>query len=140
MPWPDDPCATCPLAAKNSPGPCRAQATRHRRYCDLANPEHPDHKPAYRRMLAGEPEPPREPIPPPPPLPSIARQAVNLATAVAAHVATGAKAATNAERERRLAICRGCELLRDDGRCAACGCATAVKAAWDEQRCPLGRW
>jgi len=136
MPWPDEPCAACPRLARGLSLPCRAQTSRHRRFCDLADPDHPDHQPAYRRMLADEPEP--DPAPPlvPPPMPGIVRQVMNFAVAATTHVATGAKIASEKERQDRLEICGACD-RHQAGRCAACGCLVVVKTSWAEQRCPL---
>lgn len=135
MAWPDDPCATCPRLAKGLSLPCRAQTTRHRRYCDLADPSHPDFKPAYCRMLADEPEP-ETVLPAPVQMPGLARQAASFFKAAVNHVSAGAPSATNVQREARLAICRTCEYYRDE-RCGVCGCFVAVKASWADQSCPL---
>ncbi|MHC5538779.1 hypothetical protein ACYOEI_11205 [Singulisphaera rosea] len=50
MSWPESKCEACPARD----GVCQAQATRHRRFCDLANPDHPAFSEHYRRHLCGE--------------------------------------------------------------------------------------
>lgn len=74
-----------------------------------------------------------------PPLPSVITMAANFAKALAAHVMDGVEKATPEELHARLERCSICEQRRDD-RCTACGCFTAVKAAWRSSDCPLGRW
>lgn len=102
---------------------------------------HPDGRSAvYRvaRQLRGEPEPePRRE----PPLPSPLSMARNAVAAVARNAAAGFARADDATREARLATCRACPLYRpSDGRCGACGCWCAAKAALEQERCPDGRW
>lgn len=72
-------------------------------------------------------------------MPSLARQAWNLAESLAAFVADGLHLVDAAEYERRLSICDTCE-LRQDTRCARCGCRLALKARGRAFRCPDGRW
>lgn len=74
--------------------------------------------------------------PSPPPL---AQRAWTFAKALARHVLAGCPQAS--ERDRRLAICRACEhcdAAKD--QCRQCGCRMGVKAAWELERCPLGKW
>lgn len=54
MPWPDEACETCPRRAKGLEGPCLAQLTKHRRFCEFADPAHPDHLPKYLAILCDE--------------------------------------------------------------------------------------
>lgn len=58
MPWPDEPCATCPRVARGLPLPCQAQVTGHRRFCELGDRDGPAYSPAYEAMLCGEQWPP----------------------------------------------------------------------------------
>ena len=81
-----------------------------------------------------------------PSLPSVTRMAWNYTKAIAAHVATGAKAASEELFNARLDVCALCE-QRVDNRCSVCGCyldespaGTSGKAIWAESECPLGRW
>jgi len=88
-----------------------------------------------RRVLLDLRPPPGEPEPFPP----LWKQAANLAGAVVAHAAGGFKEATPEERDRRLALCLVCEHWREE-RCTQCGCYVRAKAAWLEQKCPVGKW
>ena len=45
-----DKCKNCPVE-----GVCRAQTTGHARYCQLVDPEHPDHDPRYIQSLLLQP-------------------------------------------------------------------------------------
>lgn len=74
-----------------------------------------------------------------PQLPGVITMAANFAKALADHVMDGAAKVSPAELHTRLERCSICEQRRDD-RCTACGCFTAVKAAWRSSDCPLGRW
>ena len=56
-------------------------------------------------------------------------------------VASLARSARARLRSRsRMAICRTCDRLQSDGRCAACGCWAKLKAAVEQEKCPLGKW
>ncbi len=71
---------------------------------------------------------------------STLQQAVNFASAVGKHLASGMKKRDQDEYERALSICRECPSLTDNGRCAECGCFVRIKARWATQSCPLGKW
>ena len=77
--------------------------------------------------------------------PSLLERASNFAKAAAAHVAAGAPQASDAERERRFAICQGCEHF-DGKACMKCGCPVvrekrfASKLSWADAKCPVGKW
>ena len=71
--------------------------------------------------------------------PSLAGQAWNLATSLAAFAADGCRTVDRAEYERRLAICDACD-KRVGNRCSQCGCSLAIKARGRAFECPLGRW
>ena len=77
--------------------------------------------------------------------PSLWEKAANFAKAAAAHVAAGAPQASDAERERRFAICQACEHF-DGKACRQCGCPVvrekrfASKLAWADSECPAGKW
>lgn len=65
---------------------------------------------------------------------------VNVAVAAAGHLLAGSPLAAPEERDRRLAICDGCEhYSAGAGTCKLCGCGT-VKATWADQACPLKKW
>jgi hypothetical protein len=80
------------------------------------------------------------PVAPVPPLPSLPRQVASAAVAVVRHAAGGFRQASPEVVAARLAVCQGCDRLRPDGKCAACGCGVGAKAAWAMERCPLGKW
>ena len=46
---------------------------------------------------------------------------------------------TEAEQERRFAICLRCEFFHDS-RCVKCGCFMALKSRMRSQSCPVGKW
>lgn len=109
----------------------------------------------WRQLLAevyGD-DVPQEPVPPlieeegnrPQEFPAPHRLAWNLATAVARHWATGARQLADDEKAARLAVCRGCDLVKlnaagEPSRCTKCGCYMAKKAEWASEDCPLGKW
>jgi Family of unknown function (DUF6171) len=71
--------------------------------------------------------------------PSFPKKVVNFAHAAVQHVVTGMKAASPEELQRRMAICLVCEYYKDN-QCMKCGCDVPKKAAWNEQKCPIGKW
>ena len=81
----------------------------------------------------------------PEPGPSLLTKAANLATSAARHIAAGAPRASDAEIERRFAICQGCEHY-DGSACTKCGCPVVresrfvSKLAWAGEKCPVGKW
>lgn len=76
--------------------------------------------------------------------PGALRKAQNLGRAVLEHAAGGMKSVTPEEKERRLSSCRGCETYFDPVKVKclhpSCGCRMSVKAGWQDQHCPIGRW
>ncbi len=46
---------------------------------------------------------------------------------------------TDAEYERRLAVCRECDYL-NEGTCNACGCYVELRAAAKSGNCPYKKW
>lgn len=46
---------------------------------------------------------------------------------------------SGAEYERRLAVCKECDLL-NAGTCAACGCYVELRALAKSGRCPHKKW
>jgi hypothetical protein len=81
-----------------------------------------------------------------PKLPSMPKMAWNYAKAIARHVASGAKLASEATIQSRLDVCLTCEQRISD-RCTICGCYLAEgpdgrdgKALWEDSFCPLGKW
>jgi hypothetical protein len=48
---------------------------------------------------------------------------------------------TKNEKDKRLAICKGCEHYHTpQDRCKLCGCKVAVKAHLKLESCPVGKW
>ena len=75
------------------------------------------------------------------PLPDLLTQAANAVQAAVAHAAAGFPRASEEEVARRKALCLACEHYRpSDDRCSRCGCHLSVKMAWEEQKCPVGKW
>lgn len=74
-----------------------------------------------------------------PELPGTLEMAKAFATAVAEHVADGAKKVSQPQLQQRLEICSLCE-HRSETRCAICGCFVEKKASWHSSECPLGKW
>jgi hypothetical protein len=76
---------------------------------------------------------------------SIITKAANFATSAAKHIAAGMPQCSDAERERRFAICQGCEFY-DGSACSKCGCPVVrekrfvSKLAWADSECPVGKW
>jgi hypothetical protein len=136
---------TCPAPEGST---CKAVARQVTRYCDLADPEHRDHNPAYIDVLSGETPPARTwRANQRAPRTSLLRKAANLAHAVASHAAAGFPTVSDEVHEARLALCRACvgpegyyDPVQGQCRHPACGCNMRVKTRWTEQRCPLGKW
>jgi Family of unknown function (DUF6171) len=107
-----------------------------KRYEDLCSEAYHDHKRMREKIseMAREAE-----------FPSLATQAANamgaLGRAAGQLLSGGPVLVTPKELDRRLAICRACDFYRD-GRCAACGCVTALKARLMSEtgNCPKGKW
>jgi hypothetical protein len=85
--------------------------------------------------------PNRNPSPsePPPQPPSLARQAWNLARALADFVADGCRTVSEPEYRQRLEICDACKYRRNT-RCMKCGCRLALKARGRAFQCPIQAW
>jgi len=81
----------------------------------------------------------------PPAGPSVLKRVANFAKAAVQHVAAGSPQASDAEVERRFAICQGCEFY-DGSACTKCGCPVVrekrfvSKLAWADSSCPVGKW
>lgn len=41
--------------------------------------------------------------------------------------------------EKRLVVCKGCDLL-SEGMCRACGCYVEMRAALKKNKCPYEKW
>ena len=79
--------------------------------------------------------------PTPPPVPELA---VNLARAAADEakaIFSGALAVPYESVASRMETCRACEhFIREQNRCALCGCFAELKARMRSQHCPVGKW
>lgn len=74
-------------------------------------------------------------------MPGLFSQAANFITSAVGHALEGFPATPEAERERRLSICRACpEFEPNAARCKQCGCFMNTKAGWLDARCPLNKW
>ncbi|MBN72689.1 MAG: hypothetical protein CME32_25830 [Gimesia sp.] len=75
--------------------------------------------------------------------PGIMRKAFNFTKAVARHVTNGSKHVDEATYNSRLSICQECGMC-DSNRMVCshkqCGCTLKVKALWESERCPIGKW
>ena len=74
-------------------------------------------------------------------VPGVVARAWDFAKNATRHVATGLKTVSDEERDRRLAICQGCEFFdQEKDLCKKCGCKGRMfrtKLSWADQKCPL---
>jgi hypothetical protein len=76
---------------------------------------------------------------------SLAQKTANFAASAAKHLAAGMPKCSDEERERRFAVCQGCEFY-DGKACTKCGCPVVrekrfvSKLAWADSECPAGKW
>lgn len=76
-----------------------------------------------------------------PAYPSLATQAANLAGAAVRFVSSGLALVSQAEYDRRRAICEACPLFdAAQTRCTRCGCSIAVKPWVKAEHCPESKW
>jgi hypothetical protein len=77
--------------------------------------------------------------------PGLLTKVANFTKSAVSHIAAGAPRASDAEIERRFAICQGCEFY-DGSACTKCGCPVVresrfvSKLAWAGEKCPVGKW
>ena len=77
--------------------------------------------------------------------PGLLTKVANFTKSTVAHIAAGAPRTSDAEIERRFAICQGCEFY-DGKACTRCGCPVVresrfvSKLAWAGEKCPVGKW
>jgi hypothetical protein len=77
----------------------------------------------------------------PPSLPQMANSLFKAAVEETIAIAEGHEALKEAERNRRLALCKGCDrYVIESGRCVECGCFMGVKTKLRTASCPLGKW
>lgn len=73
-------------------------------------------------------------------MPPASEQAASLLGSAAKWAFSGCKRVPLEVLQERMQICKGCEFVRDQGRCGVCGCFIKTKASWVTERCPLGKW
>lgn len=75
---------------------------------------------------------------------NLAKQAQTLGVAAIKHVKSGFKAIPEEEKQKRMEICRSCEFIDnnkpENPRCHQCGCFLNIKAGWESESCPIGKW
>ena len=77
--------------------------------------------------------------------PSIFVKAINFTQALFKHVLSGGERTSPKERNRRLEICKSCEMF-DGYSCTKCGCPITAqtklisKLDWANQHCPIKKW
>ena len=72
--------------------------------------------------------------------PSLAQQAKNLAQ-TAKDVARDPRWVDDVEFERRMKLCRACDLYdKVQNRCRKCGCRLKGKARFKAGKCPIQKW
>ncbi|HEY5312975.1 MAG TPA: DUF6171 family protein, partial [Pirellulales bacterium] len=71
--------------------------------------------------------------------PSLLERAAKFGAAMAGFAADGFRLSAPDLAAARLKICQDCDQYRG-GKCRACGCHLAAKAAIRRERCPLGKW
>lgn len=79
------------------------------------------------------------------PLPSLATQAKSLLKAGFNWAQNGFELVDEAQLDKRLFICSGCDLwdsagFGGTGRCSECGCSTQAKLRLASEKCPIGKW
>lgn len=68
-------------------------------------------------------------------------KAFRFSRALVAHAADGLQVATDADQEKRRAICRACPVFNaKNSECRVCGCNLKIKTRWRSSRCPDSRW
>jgi len=73
--------------------------------------------------------------------PSFVQRALHLGQAVVRHARNGFAQVSSTVCESRLSVCRQCASCDTAAMiCRDCGCSLAIKAQWDSEQCPQGRW
>ena len=72
-------------------------------------------------------------------MPSLMKQAANFAGTMIDFAKDGFRTVDDAERDRRLGICRTCDRFTGH-RCSNCGCFTNFKSRIGVADCPQGKW
>jgi hypothetical protein len=67
--------------------------------------------------------------------------ASNFGKAVINHAKDGFKKTDDKIFNQRIEICKSCEFYNSaSNRCNRCGCFLDIKAAWNSEKCPIGKW
>ena len=78
---------------------------------------------------------------PVPDKPNMLHKAWNLTKSIVEYAKSGFENTAKDKYEERLIICDTCELLnKKKGTCKVCGCVMSVKAKWNIEKCPEGKW
>lgn len=73
--------------------------------------------------------------------PGFLTKAANFGKAIITHAVAGFPEVDDDTLEGRLTICRDCEFCDTENMiCHKCGCGLSVKAKWETQTCPIGKW
>lgn len=71
----------------------------------------------------------------------------NFVYALIQHIYFGMKKSSQEEIEKRFSVCMGCEMVHPNKtECLECGCYISQqkkflnKLAWQDQKCPIGKW
>jgi len=145
------------MSCKNCPVKCASQCVAEKyntpNLCEYVDPDNVRYKKAYETIIqdkscgtnnyvkpgntveaqssSAQPKPSGE-------MPSLWQQAKSLTKAVVDHTKTGFKNVSESEQQRRMEICRGCELfIADTQKCGKCHCYMPVKTMWSSSKCPL---
>jgi hypothetical protein len=119
------------------PVECPAQHGRRCRICELTDPAHPDHNPAYLALYTDEPTGGASQFAGP----GLLHKAGSFGKAIITHTLAGRPKVNDATHEARLRICRACMFFTPEPMtCLKCGCALEIKTRWADQACPIGKW
>jgi hypothetical protein len=135
MPSRED-CPHCPF--KDNPNvDCTVLKTGHTRFCQLIDPANPSYRPKAvdsvisMTMENYKPDSPKV-------LPTLTQQAKNLTRSISRYIKSGGGVVSQEVKQKRLAICRGCEFYEpEEQRCLECGCYLQIKASLPSETCPL---
>lgn len=93
--------------------------------------------PRYRQLWGGNPDEVEQE-------PGLLGKLTHFGQSLVRHAQNRFQKASKEEVERRLAICRTCNYLRED-TCTKCGCGLGGskilnKTVWQSEKCPVGLW
>lgn len=123
-------CEHCPIAAGKR---CPAEAART--LCRKVDPASPEYRPGWPGAIVEHARQQAQGIA----QPSLPRRAISLTSALWHWACSGFAVTSEADRDYRRAICRGCPQF-DGSHCRICGCQLSAKIAMRTEHCPEGRW